>query len=231
MSISTVRLSPRRLPDPMQTSRHKSLLIAAIPVALIFLSGCQAEKPAVSTDVSRGRAYYTTCAGCHGNEGEGLRGMNAPRIAGLPAAYIERQLKHFRSGLRGGPDDFYGVAMNGRAKALGADQAASDVTAFIASLPKLKTAPAQGGDVSTGRAIFETCAACHGAKGEGNAELGASTLAGSEDWYVARQLANFKKGIRGRDGDEQGAQMRAAAQALPDEEAMRAVAAYITTLR
>lgn len=157
--------------------------------------------------------------------------MNAPRIAGLPAAYIERQLKHFRSGLRGGPDDFYGVAMNGRAKALGADQAVSDVTAFIASLPKLKKAPAQDGDVSAGRAIFETCAACHGAKGEGNAELGAPAVAGSEDWYVARQLANFKKGIRGRDGDEQGAQMRAAAQALPDEEAMRAVAAYITTLR
>jgi cytochrome c oxidase subunit 2 len=193
---------------------------------------CHKAEVAASTEVSRGRAYYTTCAGCHGNDGEGLKGMNAPRLAGLPAAYVTRQLTHFRSGVRGGAADFYGVAMNGRARALGEDKAVEDVAAFVATLPKPAPVPAHGGgDVSKGRVLFETCATCHGAKGEGNAELDAPVLAGSADWYVARQLANFKSGVRGRDGDEQGAQMRVAAQTLPDEAAMRDVAAYIATLR
>lgn len=208
-------------------------LCALIVPAVMLTTGCERpRKPAVSTAVSRGQAYYTTCAGCHGNTGEGFRGMNAPRLAGLPADYLVRQLSHFRSGLRGGPADFYGVAMNGRAKALGEAQAVTDVAAYIATLPAPHDQPAAtGGDVAKGRALYANCAACHGASGEGNADIGAPPLKGDEAWYVARQLANFKSGVRGRDGDEHGQQMRAAVAALPDEAAIMDVAAYIATLR
>ncbi|NQX90189.1 MAG: cytochrome c oxidase subunit II, partial [Halioglobus sp.] len=53
------------------------------------------------------------------------------------------------------------------------------------------------GDPAAGKALFATCTACHGAKGEGNPDMNAPGLAGLPDWYVTRQLEYYKKGIRG----------------------------------
>ena len=51
------------------------------------------------------------------------------------------------------------------------------------------------------------------------------------DWYVVRQLENFKTGIRGgHQNDIYGAQMRIMSQMLESDERVRAVAAYIATL-
>ncbi|WP_157218109.1 c-type cytochrome [Flavisphingomonas formosensis] len=206
---------------------------AAALLLVAVAAGCAAsrEAPTIAPEVARGKAWYTTCAGCHGNAGEGFRGMNAPRLAGQSPDYLTRQLVHFRSGVRGGAADFYGVAMNGRAKALPDEQAVHDVVAYIATLPAPPLAPAGEGDATSGRALFESCAACHGARGEGNPTLQAPAIGGLDSWYVARQLANFRKGIRGREGDAEGEQMRAAAALLPDEAADRDVAAYVATLR
>ncbi len=203
------------------------------------LAGCSASDDAdigaePGDAVARGQAWYVTCQGCHGNEGEGLAGMHAPRLAGLSAQYIERQLMHYRSGVRGGPEDFLGVAMNGRAKALGEDRAVSDVAAYIATLPHpgpVETADIDPALLALGKDQYESCVACHGAKGEGNADMLAPPLAGTDAAYLARQLTNFREGIRGREGDAPGQQMRAAAQVLPDEAAVEAVAAYASTLR
>jgi cytochrome c553 len=54
----------------------------------------------------------------------------------------------------------------------------------------------------------------------------------ANDWYLLRQLDNFKRGIRGRDAisDPTGALMRSMAVAL-DEQVMRDILAYIRTLR
>jgi cytochrome c553 len=42
-----------------------------------------------------GNSKYNTCIGCHGVNGEG-RG-NYPRLAGLQAAYISKQLKDYQN--------------------------------------------------------------------------------------------------------------------------------------
>lgn len=56
--------------------------------------------------------YRTTCVLCHGERGEGNVALNAPRLAGQDAWYIERQLENFASGVRGGdPGDIYGMQM------------------------------------------------------------------------------------------------------------------------
>ncbi len=193
------------------------------------LAGCSSgEKPAdpaMTPQIARGQAYYTTCQGCHGNAGEGLPGMKAPRLAGLPADYISAQLMLYRKGVRGGPDDFQGVQMNGRAKALPSDEAVRDVAAYIATLPLPAPAPVLPAAARAGADFYTGCAACHGEKGEGNAALHAPPLAGTSPDYLARQLRNFRKGIRGREGDATGQIMKVAAQSLPNDAAIDAVAA------
>ena len=87
------------------------------------------------------------------------------------------------------------------------------------------------GDPEKGKVLFATCAACHGANGEGMEALNAPRLAGQEEWYVIRQLTNFKNGIRGTNPkDVYGMQMAPMSQTLPNEQAMEDVAAYIKSL-
>ena len=82
-----------------------------------------------------------------------------------------------------------------------------------------------------GRQHFQTCIACHGQSGEGNQQFNAPVSAGQGAWYVSRQLINFREGIRGTHTDDTyGAQMRPAALALEDDQAIEDIAAYIETL-
>ena len=48
-------------------------------------------------DAERGAALYSTCATCHGAEGQGRWGTNAPRLAGMSDWYLERQLQYFKA--------------------------------------------------------------------------------------------------------------------------------------
>jgi len=209
--------------------RAPAILIGALVVA----AGCSTamSAPEVSPQVARGRAYYTTCQGCHGNAGEGFPGMKAPRLAGLPESYIVEQLMLYRKDIRGGPADFQGVQMNGRAKALPGEQAVRDVAAYVATLPVRRAPSAATAAGGGGAAHYASCAACHGERGEGNMVLGAPPLAGTDPEYLARQLRNFKQGIRGREGDEKGQQMAAAVALLPDDAAIEAVAAHASALK
>ena len=87
------------------------------------------------------------------------------------------------------------------------------------------------GDATAGAPLYAVCAACHGAQGEGNPSLNAPKLAGQQDWYLKRQLANFKSGSRGaNDKDTYGKMMAPMAQTLPDAAAVNNVIAYIKTL-
>lgn len=209
--------------------RAAAILFGAAAVA----AGCSSAMSASETSpqIARGRAYYTTCQGCHGNAGEGFAGMKAPRLAGLPANYVAEQLILYRKGIRGGTQDFQGVQMNGRAKALPGEQAVQDVATYIATLPKPPAPRTVAANTRLGAELYRGCAACHGERGEGNAEFGAPPLAGTDADYLARQLRNYKKGIRGGEGDEKGQQMAATVTLLPDDAAIDAVAAHVSALK
>ena len=89
----------------------------------------------VTGDLDRGRALYFTCSTCHGAEGQGRWGTNAPRLAGMSDWYLERQLQYFKDGVRGGhPDDIYGDQMNLVANVLVGENAIKDVVAYINTL-------------------------------------------------------------------------------------------------
>jgi len=86
-------------------------------------------------------------------------------------------------------------------------------------------------DPEAGEALYGTCAACHGPKAEGAVAMKAPALAGQSAAYLARQLHNFRNGVRGTaDGDTPGAQMAAMAKTLADDDAVANVAAYIASL-
>lgn len=183
-------------------------------------------------DIDRGKAYYTTCAACHGIHGEGNPGMHAPRLTLQGPDYLRRQLRHYRDMVRGGVADFYGWQMNGRAKALPGDRAVRDVVAYVDTLPDTYASDSPGGNVSDGKRLYNNyCASCHGGKAEGIRSLNAPPLAGLESWYHLEQLRKFKDGTRGaHEADTPGQQMRAAMAPIKDEQTMTDIIEYINSL-
>ena len=117
------------------------------------------------------------------------------------------------------------------AKALPDDAAMRNVAVYIESMPPKLGRVTITGDAARGESKYTTCAACHGAGGQGQEALGAPALAGVDDWYLLRQLENFRSGLRGYlPDDAHGQQMRAATQVLDGERDMHDVIAYIVTL-
>ena len=89
----------------------------------------------VAGNASRGESLYRNCAACHGDNGQGIWSMGAPRLTGMRSDYISRQLQHFRQGLRGSDyDDQYGRQMAAMASILTDEQAVADVIAYINTL-------------------------------------------------------------------------------------------------
>jgi cytochrome c oxidase subunit 2 len=184
-------------------------------------------------DVANGERLYQLCTQCHGAAGEGNAAALAPSIAGLPAWYVENQLRGFREGYRGLHfDDVSGMRMRPMALSLADDTELRDVAAYVASLPVYDPpATLAGGDAGRGQTLYAPCIACHGPDGKGNPALNAPPLVGVSDWYALTQLNHFKAGIRGANPkDAFGQLMRPMSMTLADEQAMRDVIAYVMTL-
>lgn len=180
-----------------------------------------------------GQAQYAVCASCHGAQGEGNRALNAPKLAGQPAWYTERQLNYFKTGVRGGEGDTNGQMMTSMANMLADADAVRNMAAYLESLPDTPAEPTITGDVENGASIYNrNCAACHLDNGEGSWYTDAPKLAGMSDWYLVSQLQNFRAGIRGLHGDDYyGEQMVGMATAMSGLEEYEDVAAYVNTLR
>ena len=174
---------------------------------------------------------YQYCTVCHGAVFQGNRSTDAPNLSILAAWYIERQLLNFKNHYRGVLDE----DVPGREMQPMVDQLDESAIAEIASIIDAATAiPADSaatGNVGRGANLYQTCVACHGADAMGNKALSAPRLAGQQDWYLARQLANYRNGSRGSiAGDAPGALMRASIAMLKDDEALLDVVAYIQSL-
>lgn len=205
--------------------------------AVLALAVLLGPGPACAADAGRGAAIAAgagpqgvpACSGCHGDAGAG--GGAIPRLAGLPAGYIEAQLRAFKAGTRA--NDVMGPIARQLDEGAMADLAA----AYAALRPPAAAAPpapvdatlvARGeslalrGDWSEG---LPPCASCHGRRGLG---VGAAfpPLAGQHAAYLAAQLAAWKNGAR---RDDPLALMRTVAARL-DDGAVAAVAAYYASL-
>ena len=158
--------------------------------------------------------------------------LNAPRLAGQGGWYLRRQLENFKHGIRGGDArDSFGAQMAPMAAVLADDVAMTNVVAYIGSLPD--TDSPEPSAVTWQKAKRFTPPACPATaqRGQGIWSQNAPRLNGINDWYLARQLENYRQGIRGSHlQDLYGKQMSLMSIMLRDEEAVRDVVAYINTL-
>lgn len=202
-------------------------------IALVAAGAALVGSGALAQDADRGAEGYKLCASCHGFQGQGNQLVGAPRLAGLEGWYLERQIRHFRDGVRGmARDDTSGQQMARMTAGLTDEQDIADIVAYIGTLPAHGSAATVDGDSARGKTQYAPCAACHGDRAQGNAMLNAPALAGTDDWYQLSQLMKFRAGQRGASAaDTFGQQMAPMAAVLPDEQAMRDVVAYINTLQ
>jgi len=173
----------------------------------------------------------TACVACHGADGAGNAAAGFPRLAGLDARYLERQLLDFQRGTRNDP------IMQPVAKAL-SDSEAAAVAAYYAA----QTAPADAGGAATDPALIArgerlalaglweqtvpACVSCHGPGGQG---VGAHfpALAGQHASYMATQFNAWRNGSRSNDPQ---ALMKGVAERLPEGD-IAAVSAYFASLK
>lgn len=177
-------------------------------------------------------AMIASCAACHGGAGEGNEARSAPRLAGLDAAYIERQLDLFASGRRGtAQGDSFGPQMYVIAQSLKpADRKAAASHYASANAPSPPSTLASINEAQGRMKFHETCAACHGEDGMGNRDIGAPRIAGQADWYILASLQAFHSGARGYDKkDIEGQQMVMALAAIEAAD-LDAISAYAASL-
>jgi cytochrome c553 len=203
--------------------------IRATPSGLFAESDWDQPSQDAEPDVSRGRALYTMCAGCHGRAAEGNRNLHAPNLTGLGLEYVTRELSLFRSALRGNNRDKYGFIMIGIARALPGQRGLRDVSAYIDSLPRVMSTSSKSPTRSRGQSLYGSCAPCHGVDGQGSQSERGPPLRGRDSYYLETQLHNFLSGIRGLAvADVDGQRMRQAVQTLKDDCSIQDVVAYIS---
>lgn len=165
------------------------------------------------------------CMGCHGADGKGVAAAGFPRLAGLPAGYLAKQLRDFAAGSR------RQAVMEPLAKAL-SDAEIEAVSTYLAGLP---ADPAGGqrrqqiaADPIERLALYGDwkrqlpgCVQCHGPGGNGIGEH-FPPLAGQPASYLAGQLAAWRDGSRRNDPNQL---MVDVAKALSDSE-VQALASY-----
>ena len=195
-------------------------------LSLVAVLGSSANALAAGS-VEAGQAKSATCMACHGMDGNSLS-PEWPNLASQHPAYIERQIKAFKSGER--KNDL----MSPMAMIL-SDEDAADLAAFFSAQPVRggETDPAK---LALGQRVYRAgnvakgvmpCAGCHGPTGLGNPLAGYAMIQGQHSVYVANQLRAYKAGTRTTDPNQM---MRNMAALLSDEE-IEAVASYVQGLR
>lgn len=210
-----------------QGGAELATLVADLPAQPSMPATTEAgPDPAISDLIFAGKSDVWSCASCHGGLGQGAE--NTPRLAGLSAGYIARQLRDFREGER------HNEHMSFVARAL--DDAEIDgLGDYYAGLRVASTAqPALGGDLARGEEIalhgdwslgVPACFSCHGPSGFG---VGADfpALAAQQPAYVASQLSAWAGGHR---NNSPLGLMDQISEALPEAD-RRAVADYLASL-
>lgn len=187
-----------------------------------------AEAPAKPGDATAGQTKSTTCAACHGMDGNPASSQY-PKLAGQHEDYIVRQTELFKSHKR------ESAVMMGFVATLTA-QDLHDIGAYFAtkaSLPGVADAKLaargealyRGGDKA---ANVPACMACHGPDGRGNPGTGYPQLAGQYADYVTLKLKDFAAG-KGYSDDDRGHIMVDVTKGLKDAD-IAALASYIEGL-
>jgi cytochrome c553 len=164
-----------------------------------------------------GGARYA-CVTCHGARGEG-NGFDAPRLAGLPAGYLQKQMEDYAKGLRAHE------VMRDAARFLDSHERVR-VANHYASLPPLAMPPAtQGAIAATTPGLYaEACQRCHGVEGVGT--VNGPPLNAQPAFYLTQQLQDWRVSKRRNDGNH--VMLKVAQQLQPEE--VRQLSLYLAQI-
>jgi cytochrome c oxidase cbb3-type subunit 3 len=165
------------------------------------------------------RLFLNHCAQCHGSDAGGSRGFPSLRdddwLYGGEPQRIRESIRDGRNGV-----------MPAFGPALG-DEGVRNVVAYVRSLSGL---PADGVRAPLGRPLFgQTCAACHGADGKGNRDLGAPNLTDRVWLYGSTEAAITETVTKGRGEPSAVPRMPAHKERLDDGK-IQLLAAYVWAL-
>ncbi|MFO1220642.1 MAG: c-type cytochrome [Burkholderiaceae bacterium] len=207
----------------------------------IALAGL-AALPAAAQNLERGKDINATCAGCHGEFGQGGKKGEYPRLAGQRMAHLVDQLRAFRKRTR------INIPMYPYTQERElSDADIEDVAAYLASvelptqwpefkpgddaltrltaMEKVMIIPRAPGDVDRGAKVYQKeCAACHAKDGMGRGKF--PRLVGQYTVYLRKQIDAFVKGDRSHDEVE----LKGILNTLKDEE-LQDVLAYLTLIQ
>lgn len=220
--------------------RKQTKLLLAGSIGLCFSWNAAA---APTPDLEAGRQINQVCAACHGDNGQGGKKGEYPRLAGQGQAYLKDQLIKFKARKRINipmfpyteerelPDEdivhisayLASVKLDTQLPVFKDDD---DALTRLIAMEKVVNIPRSEGDVTAGAKHYRTeCASCHGLKAQGKA--GTPMLAGQYTLYLQRQIEKFAKGERIHDED---AKPGKDLLNLMKPEELRDILAFLTTL-
>jgi cytochrome c553 len=190
-------------------------LLGVAACALLFGGTAATYGAELAGQQDSGKEIYGPCAACHGDQGQGGKRGEYPRLAGQRAAYTEDSLKKFRTRER----------LNLPMLPYTQERELSDtdiklVSAYLANItlqttfPSFKDTddaltrleamervmiiPKLEGDLDNGKTLYkDECAYCHGQAGKGIGRF--PMLVGQYTNYLQRQMDAYLRGERPHD--------------------------------
>lgn len=177
-------------------------------------------------DIDYAEEINGTCAGCHGEFGEGTADGEYPRLAGLDAAYLAQQLRIFKTRERLNipmtpytterelPEEdvvliaAYLSQIDLPSKLPPIDEEKEfDALARLQASGRVINVARYPGDIEKGKQFYQKeCAGCHGEAGQGQVKQGMAAqgkanmiipqLAGQYSVYITTQIKKFRTGER-----------------------------------
>lgn len=213
-----------------------------LPLLLATLAALLLPLTAPAQNLDRGRDINGTCAGCHGEFGQGGKKGEYPRLAGQRAAHLKDQLLAFRHRTR------INIPMYPYTQERElSDADIDDVSAYLAQIElptawpefkpgddaltrltlteKVMIIPRAPGDLVRGQGLYQQeCAACHGKDGMGRGKF--PRLVGQYTAYLKKQVDAFIKGERSHDEVE----LKGILNTLKEQDVLD-VLAYLTLIQ
>jgi len=196
--------------------------------ALLFSSALQAQGVAADGRqvVMQGDGSGAPCMACHGMDGAGNNAASFPRLAGLDADYIAKQMRDYNAGTR------VSAIMQPNVDNL-SEQQILDVAAYYAeqAVPAAQAATGNEELLALGEKLanrgdwdqyIPACESCHGPDNQG---VGSTFpgIAGQHGNYIRQQLHAWRSGARHNDPNQL---MTGVAERLTEQQ-IEAVAAYL----
>jgi len=210
-------LSPGTNENRMNTPRLVAVLLSAVGFSNLSWAAAYEYDPDIGEEIN------DVCAGCHGEFGQGGKDGEYPRLAGMPAAFIAKQLHLFRDRKRPNmamiefvderqmPDheiqhiSIYLSGITLKTKLPPVDETAPDFNAYerlLESKKMMQIGRAQG-DVEKGAKLYKKeCGSCHGSDGFGSQKKEVPMLAGQYTNYLWRQVEKLRSRVRIHDEEE-----------------------------